>query len=311
MRDFRAAVPRCARRVRNALALRDRRARITAVVCTRDGYDRLPSTVAALLRQTLPRDAYRVIIVDNSGDPGPAREFAREYRGTPGLRVLREPVAGLARARNRGLAAVRTPLIAFTDDDAVPAADWLGRLVDAFDRFGPSVAVVGGRVLPRWEAPRPAWLTDALLGYYAIVDWGGEARAAAPEEWLAGVNIAFRTARLRNVGGFDTRLGRIGDVLLGNEEIAVTNRFRARGLGVVYEPLAVVEHRIPAHRLEVEWLRKRVAWQAVSEHIMSPQWAAMEAARLEGLSGPGNGASIEAELRTVYQRTLRYLAGRP
>jgi glycosyltransferase involved in cell wall biosynthesis len=287
------------------------RARITAVVCTRDGYDRLDRTVGALLGQSLRRDRYHVIVVDNSDDPAPARDFARRHRGTPGLRVMRERVPGLSRARNRALAACRTPLIAFTDDDTTPAHDWLERLVAAFDRFGPRAAVVGGRVMPQWEAPRPAWLTDALAGYYGIVDWGGEARAAAEGEWLAGANIAFRTDRLRRAGGFDPRLGRTDGLLLGNEEIAVTNWLRNRRRLVVYEPAAVVQHSIPASRLTAEWLRRRAAWQAVSDHLMAPGWAAAEAARLEWPCERGEGASIETEVRAVYKRTLRNLAGLP
>jgi glycosyltransferase involved in cell wall biosynthesis len=297
-----------ASRVRFALDSRAR-ARITAVICTRDGYDGLEQTIGSLLDQSLPRERYRIIVVDNSDDPARARAFAARHRRTSGLRVLREPRTGLSHARNRGLAACRTPLIAFTDDDTIPARDWLERLAAAFDRFGPRAAVVGGRIVARWQGPRPAWLTDGLLGYYGIVDWGGAARTAAVGEWLAGANIAFRTGHLRRAGGFDPRLGRHGDLLLGNEEIAVTNWLRNRRRLVVYEPAAVVEHNITQSRLAVSWLRKRVAWQAVSDYLMVPGWASAEAARLDGAGESPDFATVEEEMRAVYRQTMRDLAG--
>ena len=166
-----------------------------------------------------------------------------------------------------------TPFIAFMDDDAVASPTWLAELLRAFDQFGPSTAIVGGRVNPIWAAPRPPWLHDSMLGNLSVVNWGGDTRPADANEWFAGTNIAFRTQAIREHGGFATQLGRNGPSLslLSNEELHLVERIRASGGQLVYAPRAIVEHLVDPKRLTRSWFRKRSAWQAVSDFMMDPE----------------------------------------
>jgi hypothetical protein len=79
-----------------------------------------------------------------------------------------------------------------------------------------------------------------------------------------GTNIAFRRSVFEDIGTFDPGLGRKGEAsLLSNEEIAL---IRKAGLDkVFYIPDMVVEHIISDERISLEWFRKRVFWQAVSD----------------------------------------------
>src|SRR5205085_11066556 len=63
---------------------------------------------------------------------------------------------GLSGARNTGIDIARGDIVAFLDDDAVAAPDWLDRLCAPYDDR--QVIAVGGRVVPRFDGPRPAWL---------------------------------------------------------------------------------------------------------------------------------------------------------
>jgi len=107
------------------------------------------------------------------------------------------------------------------------------------------------------------------------VDWGGGLRVATPEEWVAGANISFLTETLREIGGFPTNLGRIGsgNILLSNEEIQILSEMRSRGLQVIYAPEAVVDHLVDVRRLDQTWIRKRMAWQAVSDFLKNAEQA--------------------------------------
>jgi hypothetical protein len=152
-------------------------------------------------------------------------------------------------------------------------------LLLAFETIGAHAAVVGGRVDPIWSAPRPPWLDDSMLGNLSVVNWGGQTRVAAANEWVAGTNIAFRVESILSHGGFSPKLGRSGSgaALLSNEETELIARIRAAGGELVYAPEARVSHLVDAGRLTPSWFRKRAAWQALSDFLMDPDRAAAQA----------------------------------
>jgi len=282
--------------------------RISAVVCTYDRYGSLAAAVDSLRQQTLPKDGYEIIVVDNFPAGSGFSGHRAALDGVENIRYVAEPTAGLSVARNRGLLECRSDIVAFMDDDAIADSGWLAAVLAAFDRFGDAAAVVGGPVRPLWEVPRPPWLTDSLLGYLSIVEWGGDAaRPAAAAEWFAGTNVAYRTSVLRAHGGFAVGLGRNGETtaLLSNEECAVTRRIRAAGLQLIYAPDAVVSHRIPAERLNQAWVRKRAAWQAVSNVLMDGHAAEANALQLWNALGRSIDAlpADQRSLQSLFSHT--------
>jgi GT2 family glycosyltransferase len=249
------------------------RVEIAAAICTYQRYDLLPDAIASLLQQSVAPARYRIIVVDNSPDAAASMQWSRRWSGEPNLLWLHERTAGLANARNVATEAANAPIVAFIDDDAVASPDWLAALSQAFQRLGPAAQIVGGRVRPRFGAPRPAWLDDKLQSYLSVCDLGEETRFLQPGEWVVGVNIAYRTEALRKAGGFNTALGRVGSgaALMSNDETEVQDRIEAGGGRTAYTPDAEVEHFIPAERLTQEWFRRRMAWQAVSDYVRAPQ----------------------------------------
>jgi glycosyltransferase involved in cell wall biosynthesis len=244
-------------------------ARISAVVCTYDRYDLLEVALASLRTQTIGADEYSIIVVDNSPDAGRAQVYTDKYNNVENIKYLYTPIAGLSNARNLAARECRTEFVAYLDDDAEASSAWLEHLIGAFDAFGPSSGAVGGPILPIWQDARPAWLPDELLGALTAVDWGGGLRIADEREWIAGANMAFRSEALLAAGAFSTSLGRVGagGALLSNEEVEVVAKLRAGGLQVVWAPGAKVRHLVARERLNQGWLRKRYAWQAVSDFL--------------------------------------------
>ncbi len=267
--------------------------RITAAICTYQRYDLLPGAIRSALDQTLPGDAFEVIVIDNSPDADRSAREASALGPHPNLVWRHEARPGLSNARNLATRLATSPLIAFLDDDARAERGWLAAIADCFDALGDQVQVVGGRIRPWWGAPRPDWLPDSMLGDLTVVDLGSERRLLQDGEWVAGANIAFRVAALEAIGGFDTSLGRNGDgaSLLSAEETAVTDQLRARGGLVAYAPDAAVEHWVDPERLTQAWFRRRAAWQAVSDYLRDPK------ARL-------------AQRETSWAATKRYLLSR-
>lgn len=240
---------------------------LAAIICThaRPGY--LAACLAGLAAQQDGR--CEAIVVDSASPGREAAEIAR-LAAASGARLVRTDRPGLSHARNLGLAASGAAWTAFLDDDAVPAHDWAARLAEAIAALPGDAAALGGRILPHWEGPLPAWWPPALRGVLTIVEWDGrgeEGRDLPPGVAVYGANMAFRTATLRDIGGFPEDLGRVGKRLLSGEEVEVLDRLRARGLRVFYDGRVTVRHSIQRDRLRPAWLLSRLHWQGATDAL--------------------------------------------
>ncbi len=103
--------------------------------------------IKALLTQDYPSTRYEIIMVDNNSTDGSA-DLVRKYAS---IRLLAEPKQGAYAARNRGVAAAKGRIIAFTDADCVPNADWLQKIMAAMR--APGVELVQGGRLFALESP--------------------------------------------------------------------------------------------------------------------------------------------------------------
>lgn len=232
--------------------------RLTVAVCTHDRRDYLHRALASLSRQTLAPELFEVLVVDNASRDGTRDTVASHQATMPHLRYAHEPHLGLSTARNTALTGSRAPLIAYLDDDAVATPGWAAAIVTAFASARPIPGAVGGPIDAIWESERPEWLPDELVAYLTVLDRGPIARALdVRREPIFGANMAFAVAALREVGGFDARLGRVGQALLSGEETLILRRLARAGREVHYAPSARVGHHVPAARLTPTWFIER------------------------------------------------------
>lgn len=254
------------------MARRPNRFVASVAICTRDRYHLLRKAVDSVQAQSLHSGSFEIIVVDNSSDAARSKREAGRYETVPFFSWHHEPTSGLSAARNRALAEARGEVIAFIDDDAHAHDGWLEAATDAVVD-SPNVALVGGKVLPDWDGPLPPWLHEDLYEYLSVFYPRRRRRALRSGEWIVGTNMAFRTAALRELGGFDTSLGRKGSsdlALLSNEELEIVRRITSEGYTAFYEPAMVVSHLVPTGRLTQTWFRRRIVWQAISDYLMDP-----------------------------------------
>jgi GT2 family glycosyltransferase len=162
------------------------------------------------------------------------------------VRHLRVPPMGVSAARNHGASHAEGDLLAFTDDDCVPAPDWLAELTGALAVH--EVDAATGAVLP---------LPDDRPGLVAVSSRTDPRRRvfdstghAPPWEVGTGGNLLLSRALFAEVGGFDLRFGP-GARYRAAEDVELLDRLLRAGAKFVYEPAAVVFHEMktPAERL--------------------------------------------------------------
>jgi glucosyl-dolichyl phosphate glucuronosyltransferase len=234
---------------------------VSVVIGTYNRAHLLQGTLEALASQRVPSSLkWEIVVVDNNSRDTTAQVVTAFSKTTTNpVRYVFEPQPGVSRARNRGIREARGSIIAFTDDDVLPAPDWIAQLVAAIDRW--NVHGVGGRILPQWETSPPSWLTGNryLCNRLAIMEFESSRLLALPVEaqpQVWGANMAFRRELLQSVGGFDPQLGGLGKKLFRGEETDLIKRALGLGLKIAYDAGLTVFHRIGSDRMRKTYFCK-------------------------------------------------------
>ena len=190
----------------------------------------------ALVAQSLERDRFEVIVVDD-GSAEPPRAAVARAAASIDVWMIEQANAGPATARNTGANAARGEYVVFTDDDCRPDRDWL-RALDEMAKRHPGCAV-GGRVENLLGdglcSTASQLLIDFLYEYYNVDESGGR--------FFITSNLALPLRSFRWIGGFDASFP-----LAAGEDRDLCDRWREAGLSMVYCGDAVVHH---AHALRL------------------------------------------------------------
>ncbi|MEZ5947472.1 MAG: glycosyltransferase [Hyphomonas sp.] len=214
---------------------------VGVVICTRDRPGHLKACLESLKTQSRTPD--EIVVVDNASATAETRDVCE----TAGVRYVREDRPGLDFARNTGLRASTTDLLAFTDDDVVLHGSWMERLADAFDEE--RVDAVTGLVLPLRLETRAQMIFETHWSFgrgFERIDFTPEQFSASCKTGFpawdigAGANMAFRRSVFNRIGEFDEALGAGASGCSDDSEVW----YRIVGTGGTcrYEPGAIVFH---------------------------------------------------------------------
>lgn len=176
---------------------------------------------------------------------------------------------GLSDSRNSGVAALNSDVVLFLDDDALPDPGWL----EAFRiQFAiPEVVAVGGAIRPEWEGGVPPGWFPPEFGWVIGCDYRGLPGDGAEIRNPIGASMAVRRAQIHEVGGFSTRVGRVGAKPVGNEEteLAIKIRQANPNCRIVRSTLPVVAHRVPRSRQTLNYFVSRCYFEGISKAALS------------------------------------------
>lgn len=240
---------------------------ITAVVCTRDRAHFLEKCIKSLFKQSLNRDKYEILVIDN-GSTDSTADVLKRYDEEPILRSFYEPVVGLSRARNTGWKNARGLYIGYVDDDAVAGEKWLESALWCFENLSPTPDGLAGAIHLDWETFEPDWISEELKLPLGKVDWGEQPFQLSLQHSIVGANCFFSKQCLSSLGGFDERLGRIRGSLLSGEEIQLQRRIESTDGIIYYHPDVSIWHFVPKERTRPIWFYRRYYWGGISDYIM-------------------------------------------
>jgi mycofactocin system glycosyltransferase len=265
---------------------------VTVVIPVRDRAAELSRCLAAL-------GGLRVIVVDDaSADPGPVAAAAAAV----GARCLRrDRNGGPGAARNTGLAAVTTPLVAFVDSDCVPRPGWLGPLLRHF--ADPATGAAAPRIVA--HQPGRTWLAR-YESISAPLDMGPAESIVRPGARVPYVPAAAVVVRTRAAAA-----GFAEDMPVG-EDVDFVWRLAGAGWRVRYEPRAAVAHD---HRVRLgQWLRRRRDYGTSAAPLELRHPGTVPALSMSGWSAaawlavllgrPASGAALTAATTAVLARRL-------
>ena len=233
---------------------------ISVVVCTRDRPEQIKKCLNRLAGQQYP--LFEVVVVDNAPTSDALRNVVEEHAGGRAeFRYCVEPLPGLSWARNAGIAAARSDIIAFLDDDDEPDEHWLAQIADGFAQ-GTRIGSVSGIVLPARLENAVETLFEEVGGHSKGRGFVRETFAkSGPQSPLyplppfgVGANMAFRRAALDRIGGFDVALG-AGTPTGGGEDTLALTLVMLEGYEIAYEPAALMWHH---HRQDMASLNRQL-----------------------------------------------------
>lgn len=202
---------------------------VSVVVPVYDAAATLAECLRGIMAQSMPREAYEVIVVDDGSSDASAAIAARFD-----VRVLRRVNGGAAAARNTGLFAASSPWVAFIDADCVASRSWLRALLDAVASPADGVPMLGaaGKTLGLRSSTPPARFCDLTASLNA------ERHLAHPRyPFPPSGNVLYRRDALLAVGGFDERFRTY-------EACDLHDRLRASDPGAfAIAPRAIVLHQ--------------------------------------------------------------------
>jgi glycosyltransferase involved in cell wall biosynthesis len=207
----------------------------SVIIPTYNDWERLLRCLDALDQQTLKKDQYEVIVVDNSENPTDSSDITLP----DWVQLLHEPKPGSYTARNKGAKHATGEILAFTDSDCIPCRNWLSNAQEIFE--DKNCDLVGGEIeiFPEDGGSKHIYIYEKYFGF--------RQKSRVPKGQSCTANTLVKRSVFYKAGKFNSKLKSFGDW-------EFSQRCLKRGFSIEYGSSVVVRH--PA-RKSLETLIKR------------------------------------------------------
>ncbi|WP_161634972.1 hormogonium polysaccharide biosynthesis glycosyltransferase HpsE [Leptolyngbya sp. Heron Island J] len=232
---------------------------ISVVIPTYNGAERIPQVLAVLKQQeNLDRFTWEVIVCDNNSCDRTAdivADYQRLWSQEVPLRYCFVAEQGAAFARQRGVTEARGHMIAFLDDDNIPALDWLSN-VYRFAQANPSAGAFGSQIHGDFQGVLPQGF-EQIACFLAIVERGSQPHLYQPKSKILPPAAGLAVRRSAWLDAVPERLflnhkGKSAG--LASEDLEALLHIQKAGWEIWYNSDMVITHQIPESRLQREYL---------------------------------------------------------
>ena len=252
--------------------------RISVIVpCHNPRQDYLNRALRGLEVQTLARDDWELIIVDNASSP-PLKGWL-DISWHPHGRIVEEDRLGLTVARLRGFEEAQGDALVMVDDDNVLAPGYLAQVLQIREAC-PFLGAFGGSIEPEFETPPAVW-TRPYWGQIAIRPAARSVWSNDIEHWEStpsGAGMCVRRDVAQHyadaIRGDRMRLSldRSGQSLMSGGDMDLVYTALEMGYGMGRFKELVLHHLISPDRLTVDYLSRMSEAKGYSEVFLDAYW---------------------------------------
>ncbi|MFW6359697.1 MAG: hormogonium polysaccharide biosynthesis glycosyltransferase HpsE, partial [Chroococcales cyanobacterium] len=243
----------------------------TVAIPTYNGADRLPD-VLERLRSQLHLDSFEweVIVVDNNSTDSTenvVKKYQKEWINNCKLYYYFEPEQGAAFARQKAVDLAKSGLIGFLDDDNLPTSNWVISAYQ-FAQAHPKVGAFGSEIQGDFAIP-PANSLSALYHFLGIIERGNLPSYYSPKERILppAAGLVIRKEAWQNAVPKRLFLNHKGkEAGLASEDLEAVLYIQKAGWELWHNPDMKIFHKIPATRLEKEYLLSLCRCIGLSRH---------------------------------------------
>jgi glycosyltransferase involved in cell wall biosynthesis len=219
----------------------------------------LPAILERLRSQVeLENLLWEILIIDNNSNDDTAfviHNYQADWDANCSLNYFLELQQGITFARLRAVREAKGQLIAFLDDDNLPALNWVKEAV-IFAKEHPQAGAFGGQIHGKFELKPPENI-ERIQGLLAIRERGSEAHLYDPANLSLppGAALVFRKqAWDESIPNKLIFKGRLGKLKVAGDDFELLLYFHKAGWQIWYNPAMHTEHQIPSWRLEKDSL---------------------------------------------------------
>ncbi len=207
--------------------------KVSVVIPTWNRADLLARTIEEIEQQTVSRELYEVIVVDNASTDHTQSVLDQKTSKYSNLKALSQPKRGAAATRNVGIRAAKGDVVLFIDDDIIAKPNLIEAHWNYHCKNG-DASIIGAVISPWSESRNPflRYLRDRrIFNPYSI--------ACGPMDfsYYHTGNVSTARAVLNRVGGFNEEFA-----VYGMEDIELGYRLETNGSRMIHGPEAEATH---------------------------------------------------------------------
>lgn len=212
---------------------------ISVIIPTYNGLDMLQKSLPTWFEQTLPKDEYEIIVVDNRSTDDTRQYVESLLPEHKNLVYLYEPKSGATNARHAGARKAKGEYLVFADNDGLFNPECLASIIEVY-QANKDCAAVACRIDIVWDGEEPKWIKPYkyLLGQ---LNYGDDIRYDNHNRfYLNGGLMSVRKDVFERLGGFNPDL--IGPYLIGDGDLGFVNKLHAEHALIGWAPNARMQH---------------------------------------------------------------------